>query len=139
MKTRHLAVTAIVIAALAAGSGCGDDGPTEPNAVPGTLQLRLTTPYADDGAIMLEIRGPEIDRLAAVNSAHLMYSRATSGSAVRVVIVGDIRSTGLLEFQVPDVRAVGDYSTQLIEVADRTNELRSRLSEYEVLISDPNI
>lgn len=139
MKTRHVAVTAIAIAALAAGSGCGDNGPTELRAVPGTLQLRLTTPYADDGAIMLEIRGPEIDQLAAVNSTHLMYSRPTGGSVMRVVVVGDIRSTGLLEFQVPDLRAAGDYSAQVIEVADRTNALRSRLAEYELLIIDPNV
>ena len=138
MKTRHFAVTAIAIAALAAGWGCGD-GPTEPKAVPGTLLLQLTTPYADDGAIMLEIRGPDIDQLAAVNSAHLMYSLATSGSVVRVVVVGDIRSTGLLEFHVPDVRAVDDYTAQVIEVADRTNALRSRLAEYELLIIDPNV
>lgn len=137
MKTRHFAVTAIVIAALAAGWGCSDDGPTEPKAVPGSLRLQLTTPYADDGAIMVEIRGPDIDQLAAANSAHLMYSRA-SGSVVRVVVVGDLRSTGLLEFHVPDVRAIGDYTAQVIEVADRANALRSRLAEYELLIIDPN-
>jgi hypothetical protein len=87
---------------------------------------------------MLEINGPDIDQLAAVNSAHLMYSRAVSGSLVRVVVVGDIRSAGLLEFQVADVREADAYSAKVIEVADRGNALRSRLAEYELLIIDPN-
>ena len=134
MRAPRIAVAVFALAALTLVAACGDDG-TGPEAVPGTLRVQLTTPNSDDAAILLEIRGGEVNQLDAVNPSHAMYSREV-GSSVIVVVVGSIVDGGLLEWRVSDVRTADSYTVRVIEVADRSNELRSRVTDYELVITD---
>ena len=112
---------------------CGDDeeGPTGPEA--GILTVTLTTPHADDGAILFRLDGPGMTDVSSV--APSLYSRfletfAESVDEVTAVFVGDVASGPLLTFRAPDASLVDSYEATLLEVADRTNSLRESLGGY---------
>lgn len=121
--------------ALAATLACGvSDGtivPTGPTA--GTLTVTLTTPNADDGAILLELSGPDMTQIAAGN-ASLYFRHAQDGTTITAVLVGDVEGGPLITFHVPDVDAVSSYSATIQQVADRGNALRGSLTGYSLTV-----
>lgn len=126
-------VMAIVIG-LFAGLACGDDdGVTGP--VAGSLVVSLTTPNADDGAIMLTVTGGTIESPAATSASHAFFYRQVSSTSVSAILVGDISAGPLMTIDVPDVNAVASYSATVIEVADQANDLRASLTGYELTTS----
>jgi hypothetical protein len=109
------------------GDGNGDLPPTGPTA--GTFAVTLTTPNADDGAIVFRVTGPGITQVtSAVASYYIHYDQ--TGTSLTVVIVGDLEDGALLTFRVPDVSAVSSYGATALEVADRANELRGSVGSY---------
>ena len=103
--------------------------------VSGTLVMSLTTPNADDGAILFSLSGAAIDNPAAVAASDVFFFRATGSTSINAVVVGDISAGALVSFDVPDVGAASSYSTTITEVADRNNALRTSLSGYVLSIS----
>jgi hypothetical protein len=120
------AVSAVGLVACG-GDGNGDLSPTGPTA--GTFAVTLSTPNADDGAIVFRVNGPGITQITNGNPAHYMHFDQ-AGSAITVVIVGDLEDGTLLTFRVPDVDAASSYGATVLEVADRTNELRGSVGTY---------
>ncbi|UCF19032.1 MAG: hypothetical protein JSU87_14035 [Gemmatimonadota bacterium] len=134
MKRRHWQLVAAAVMALAITLACGDeDGPTA--AVPGTLVLTLTTPNADDGAILFSISGGGIDIPTSVVASNLLFHRLTGTASMNAVVVGDIAAGALVSFEVPDVGAAPSYSATITEVADRNNALRTSLAGYSLSVS----
>ena len=119
-----------LVAALAVVTGCGgESGPT-----PGELTVRLTTPNADDGAMVLVLSGPgPITNVAAASAGTLVHAR-DAGGAVRVAVFGSIASGDLIHFSVPDVEQASSYQTTIQEVADRGNVLRPGATAYTLSI-----
>ena len=109
--------------------------PTAPVAVPGTLTVRLVTPNADDGAILLEITGPApiADITAAVQGA-VVHSR-TNGNTTRVAVFGSLAGGALVKFSVPDVNAAPQFTGQVTEVSDRASALRTSVGGYQITIT----
>ncbi len=108
------------------GAACGDDdpaGPVDPGPTAGTLTVTLSTPNADDGAILLVVTGPDMTQVATANPA-LYFRHSEAPGQLRAVFVGDIGDGDLLSFRVPDVDAVASYVPTIVELADRDNELR---------------
>ena len=151
MNSRHSRVTlrVAVLASIAVlgAIACGKNtpiGPPPPAPPPppppppppgaGTLTVRLTTPNTDDGAILLELRGPNIHALAVSNSAWQVYADS-SGTPIRSVVAGNLTTGGLVTFQVPDVGAVASYTATIVDVSDRQNRLRSALTGYTLVIA----
>ena len=111
---------------------CGrDKGPAGPRA--GELTLTLTTPFPDDGAILVAITGPGIGTVRATSDALALHSRAVAGG-VRVAVFGDIASGSLLRIAVPDASQASKYSASVIEVSDRANAVRAVLSGYKAKV-----
>jgi len=134
MKQTNIAQVAIVAASLTLGLACGgDDEPTGP--VSGTLVVELITPAADDGAIVLNIIGPNISDLDLVDQSSIMFW-IEDASELRAVIVGGLAEGELLKFTVPDVKNVGAYTATVFEVADLTNALRSSLVGYGLTVKE---
>ncbi|MBC7790217.1 MAG: hypothetical protein H7Z74_09755 [Anaerolineae bacterium] len=132
MKRLRQAFSALAIASACTLAACGKDrGPAAPKA--GELTLNLTTPYADDGAILVAISGPQIGTVRAASSALAVHSRAVSGG-VKVAVFGDIASGALLRIAVPDVSQPSKYSATVVEVSDRANALRSQSPGYKTRI-----
>lgn len=136
MKTR---TTALAILTLAAAIACTStpNEPTPPPAQPppnqppppppgsGRLTVNLTSPNSSDGAILLELRGANIHAVALAHSGWKLFADS-SGSALRIVVAGNLASGSLLTFQVPDVNAAASYSATIIDVADAQNSLRAK-------------
>ena len=116
---------------LAATVACGSDSTTGPTA--GTLTVSLTTPNADDGAILLTVSGPDMTQIA-VEDTSLYVRYAQDGTTVTAVLVGDLLGGPLVTFHVPDVDAASSYSATITQVADRSNVLRGSLTGYALTV-----
>jgi hypothetical protein len=132
LKPRWLVGSVLcAILAVAASCGDGDEGPTGP--VGGTLTVTLTTPNADDGALLLRVDGPGMTEVTS--AAPSLYSRFLEtlqgdDGEVTAVFVGDVSSGPLFTFRVADLAAAASYEATLLQVADRTNELRGSTEGY---------
>lgn len=123
-----------LVAVLSLGTACSDDA-TGGAAPAGTLTLRLTTPHADDGAVLFEVSGPPIDSATAVNASLRLFTRRASGSTVVGVVVGAFTNGAVVTLRVPDVGAAPGYAARVLEVADRENALRASLSGYAITVT----
>ena len=118
-----------MVATLSAGAACSDD-PTSGDPQAGTVTLRLTTPHADDGAMLFEVSGPRIDTAAAANASLQLFTRRVDDSKIVGVVAGVVANGAVVTLQVPDVDAVAGYTARVLEVADRQNVLRASLTGY---------
>ncbi len=135
IKRRWYPIAAIACAVVLA---CQEDAtmPGEPTlAVPGTLVLSLTTPNSDDGAILFSIAGGEMVAPSAASNSHLLFVRATGGTSINAVVLGDLTQGALMTFDVPDVEKASSYSATVSQVADRNNLLRDDISGYGLALS----
>ena len=64
----------------------GDDPPGDPDAV--SMQVVLTTPSSDDGAVMLTITGPSTPTVEPVDASQRVYSRVLGNGSIRVAVMG---------------------------------------------------
>ncbi len=113
---------------------CSDES-TNPGAVPGTLVVSLTTPRADDGALLFELSGPPIDSATAINSSLRLFTRRESGSTVIGAIVGVLASGAVVTLHVPDVGHAAGYTATVLEVADRQDALRASRTGYALSVT----
>jgi hypothetical protein len=142
LRTAALVSTA-VLGTIACGADTPVGVPPPPPAVPppppppppgaGSLTVTFATPNTDDGAILLELRGPNIQALAAANQGW-HFSSDASGTTVRGVVAGNLTPGAVLTFRVPDVGAAASYTATLVDVADRQNRLRSALTGYALTV-----
>jgi hypothetical protein len=124
-----------IAAALTLAIACGDDGPGGPTGpISGTLALNLTTPNADDAALVLRLTGPGITQVSASDPSTYLYS-SQDGATLTAVIVGDLQNGSVLRFRVPDVNAVSSHSGTVLEVADEANALRGSLAGYGLSVT----
>jgi len=120
--------TFVMVVALSVGAACSD-APTGVTQA-GTVMLRLTTPHADDGAMMFEVSGPPIDTAVAVNGSVRLFTRRASSSTLVGVVVGAVANGAVVTLRVPDVGAAAGYTARVLEVADRQSTLRGSLAGY---------
>lgn len=123
-----------MVAALLAGAACSDD-PTSGTPEPGTLTLRLTTPHADDGAMLFEVSGPAIDSALAIDPSLRLFTRRAGGSTVVGAVVGVVANGPVVILRVPDVGAAAGYTARVLEVADRQDALRASLAGYALRVA----
>ena len=126
---RILALAVLLYLAVA----CTDD-PTGTPSRSGTLLLHLTTPHADDGAVMFEITGPPTDSVTAVSDSLRLFTRRAGGTLVGVVI-GTVADGPVVKLWVPDVSAAASYRGRVLDVADRQNALRTSLESYALTVT----
>lgn len=107
--------------------------PAPPVPVPGTLVVRLTTPNQNDAAIVVRLSGPDVTQLQSGNAAYQLHTRA-AGASQRIALFGTLTTGPVLRFHVPDVARLSEYSAQVVEVADDSNDMRAELAGYDVAI-----
>jgi hypothetical protein len=120
-----------VAIALLLVAGCSESN--EP-AKPGFAAVSLVTPQTDDGAILLSITGPGISDVKPATSAYSAYWRVVSPTEARVIVLGNLSSGVLATFGVPDVRHVDQYSVTVLEVANRSDAMRTSTSAYHMTV-----
>ncbi len=84
--------------------------------------MNLSSTGGEGAAFLITLTGTDITDPVAVNGGHRIYS-FSSGSSVKVALVGSASSGDILRFHVPDVGQAGSYSARLDEVAGADNQL----------------
>lgn len=127
----------LVVLTGAAGAllACGGGG-SEPNEpLPGVLTVSLTTPNADDAALLLTLTGPAApSAVTAADPALRVFLAGPPGPATSLVVTGAMTDGAILTLQVPDVRQVKEYTATLVEVASTTYQVRP-LTGYRLRVS----
>ena len=137
MTHRALTRLAALGVAVAALGSCGGDatGPGEPDVpTPGELGVRLASPAARDGAVLLTISGPSAPTDVLGTQPGVLVHARPSGGGVTVALFGSVASGEVLRFRVPDVRAAGAYQAAVREVSAEDNALRDDLGAYRLTI-----
>jgi hypothetical protein len=114
---RALAILALP-AALATCSG----------PVAGDLTVSLVTPNADDGAIVVRVtasQSKEITGAAVACTGCRIFTEQPSSTELRAVVTGDLVAGPLVHVSVSDTKAPAAYSVQIVQVANRSYQLRS--------------
>lgn len=107
------------------GLACGE-GPTGP--VQGTVTIHLSSPHADDGALLFTVTAPEgqtIDTVTAACSGCRAFMGRSGDLRVSVAVVGALPAGAVAQMVVSDTRQPSRYQTGLLEVAARSHALRS--------------
>ncbi|HEY7027284.1 MAG TPA: hypothetical protein VH438_06740 [Gemmatimonadales bacterium] len=118
---RGRATLALIMIVLA----CHEDEKTMAPTGPGVLDVILTTPNDDDGAILLTVDGA----VDSVQGAPYVVFSSVSATGTRVVVTGNVVAGVITRLYVPDISTADQYVPQLVEVAQRsTYALRSPTS-----------
>lgn len=108
-------------------SGCKPTAIVEPDTPqPGTLTLSIQGSSGQGHAFLIEVTG-QASGPAAVDGSHLLY-HTTTGSGLRLILIGAVQSGTVVRFQVPDIGKAATYTAQVVEVADDLNRLLSSSS-----------
>jgi hypothetical protein len=112
--------------------GCKAEAPTP---TPGTLTVSLSSPNADDGAVLFMLTGPGIQTAQAANSAYKSYWRLVSATELRFMVVGNLTNGTVATITVDDTHKVDQYKGTLLDAASRTDAARSSLASYKITVS----
>lgn len=125
---------AVAVVAVAAAVVTCSSGPTQPVAQRGTLQLSLTTPATDDGAILFTIKGPVMGDVTRARNDLLVFSQSTGTDSLQVAVFGDGLSGSLVKLTVPDVAKISAYTVTIEQVAAANYQLRDQLGGYKLVL-----
>lgn len=107
----------VALAGVIIVTGCGGEGVAP--ATPGTLSLRLATPNANDGALVVVISGGPVSAVHATGG--LEVAREVDGAGTHLLIVGDLVEGVLATIDIPDIAHANAYVAVVEQVADRTS------------------
>lgn len=127
----------VAAALLVLGVACGKDrlGPPPPPPLLVTQAVvSLTTPYTDDGALVISVKGPDLGTFAAASSSYSLFSRTPNAQEARVIIVGDVASGSLFTVKLSTLHDISAYTVSIEQVATRSDSLRESLSGYAVTL-----
>lgn len=130
MKTNRWTGIGLCLTLLAAGVSCGDPA-TAPTQT-GNVMVSLATPDPDDGVVLVALFGPGFGSVYAANASYRVFTLAASPTEMRVLVVGDLAPGPLLSVNVDDPDRIGEYHGTVVQVAARSDELRTVLAEYQV-------
>jgi hypothetical protein len=123
------ALLALVALGVGAGSCKDSSAPKGPTA--GALDVTLTMPNADDGAILFVVSGGAVDSITAPSGTFQLMS---SGAATKAVLVrGTLTSGVIARVWVADVSV--SYTVALQQVAARTTYAQRALAGYSLVIA----
>lgn len=130
--SRRLLLVAAVLAASGLTAGC-DSAATgiDSQSDPAEITVRLTSPFTDDGAVLVSLYGPLPASVTVVPARPglVMHARRT-GDTLSVAVFGDISSGPLFRFSVPDAGVAARIRTRVEDAASRSNVQRGTLSGY---------
>lgn len=141
--TRNVLILAAALAAALGGAlSCGRDvtppivPPSLPPPPPPTLVARLVTPNADDGALVVQLRGNgfSIGTPIAADSTTWLFAENVDSLTMRIVIAGDLKAGVLFTFGAANTMP-GSYSATILAAADRQTTARDSLTGYSLTLA----
>ena len=131
---RWTAIFAVLVCPLL--MSCGDSASPFRAPVPGTLVVFLEASGTPAGAVLVVVHGKQIGVPVGVHGGGTVFARAvdTDAGQWQVAVVGSEVTGKLFSFDVPDVNRPEAYSAELIQVADRADNLLPDIAGYRVSI-----
>jgi hypothetical protein len=107
--------------------GCSHDniGPTA-----GTLNVALTSPNTDDGAVLFTISGGPVDSLTAPGQQ--VYTSRLDSNTLRVILIGPLEAGIVARMYLPDARLAPNYSATVNQAAARMSYAQRNPAAYSV-------
>ncbi|MGH7508403.1 MAG: hypothetical protein ACREMZ_02905 [Gemmatimonadales bacterium] len=106
----------------------GCSGTTGPTA--GMLDVSLTTPFADDGGILLTVSGGPVSSVEA--PGYRVYSMQLDPNTLRLIVAGRLGSGTIVRLSIPDVRQASRYVASIGQVAARSSYVQRDPTGYTV-------
>lgn len=125
-------VLAAITLACSGDSNNGGTGPPQDVSNPGFVNVTLSTPNSNDGALLLTLSGGAIDSLTA--SSGSIFFAATGTNTFRVMVAGTIANGPIVRFWMPDRRNITSYTATLEQAAARSTYDQQDLSGYSLSI-----
>jgi hypothetical protein len=115
---------------------CIHDVPLAPDGPPHVpwLTVSLETPHADDGALIVTLRGAVASTDLAASSSYHTYPQRIAQHHCRILVVGDLQSGALFRVRVSDGTPVNQYAVEINEVATRASMPRDDLAGYRLTL-----
>ena len=117
----------VVVGALGMLNGCSGQ-PSAP--VGATLQVSLSTPFNDDGALLFTVTGGRVDSVDA--AGYTLYSSRTDPTTLRVILTGDLSPGIVAHVHIPDERGASQYSATISQVAARETYIERDPASYRL-------
>ncbi len=125
----------MVVAATLLLAGCDIVGPGEPLVDPGPVDVVLTSPHADDGAVMFSIGGGAVDSITSVGYG--IFTTPTGPASRRVVVSGDIVNGPIARAWLPNRRALAPYTLSIEQIAARGTYAQQQSDGYVLSLTIP--
>ena len=129
---RRVTVGAVAGALILGASACDSGGSSEGN---GPVQVSLSTPSADDGALVITIAGPAFTAVRPASASYEVFWRAVNQNETRVIVVGDIVDGLLFTATAPEAAAAAEFSAEVMEIANRGDALRPSMAGYSLSVA----
>jgi len=135
--TRFARLTAVTALIAACTDSLPSPLPPPPPPPPALTSLTLTLrgPASDDGALLLELKGPRLGTVSPADSTSTFSSEMISDSVLRVAIIGNVSNAALLRVALTSPGNVSAYQATILEVTDRAGQLRGSLTAYSIQIT----
>ena len=119
----------LVVVAGAPGLLVGCSG--QPSApVAATLQVSLSTPFNDDGALLFTVTGGRVDSVDA--PGYTLYSSRTDPATLQVIVTGNLSAGIVAHVHIPDERVALQYSASISQVAARETYIERDPASYRL-------
>jgi hypothetical protein len=125
-----VASTLVLALGLALVGACSGD-PSGPVAT--TLQVSLTSPYPDDGALLFTVTGGPVDSVEA--SGLTLYTSRPQPTTLQVILTGDVSSGNIARLHIPDAQLGRRYSVTLQQAAARGSYSQRDPASYQLRLT----
>ena len=117
----------VVAGALGMLTGCSGQ-PSAPVAA--TLQVSLSTPFNDDGALLFTVTGGRVDSVDA--PGYTLYTSQTDPATLQVILTGNLSPGIVAHVHIPDERGASQYSATISQVAARGTYIERDPASYRL-------
>ena len=129
MRTNRWIGLGLSLGLLGTALACGDN-PIAPKA--GNMKVSLTTPNADDGAVLVALFGPGFTNVQPASASYRVYSLTASPTEMRVLVVGDLSTGALLSLDIGDPARIAEYHGTVIQAASRNDIVHTVSTDYDL-------
>jgi hypothetical protein len=116
---------------LAAGLSACSGEPAAPRSA--TLDLTLSSPFADDGALWFTVTGGRVD--SVTSGGYTLYSSRPDPNTLEVIVTGQLGSGTLAQVHIPDEGLVSQYSVKVKQAAARSSYAQRDPEAYRVTLA----
>src|SRR4051794_26433603 len=119
------------IVVLAGVLGMLDGCSGQPSApVAATLQVSLSTPFNDDGALLFTVTGGRVDSVDA--PGYTLYTSQADPATLQVILTGNLSPGIVAHVHIPDERVASQYSASISQVAARETYIERDPASYHL-------